>query len=349
MSCVLRSYKLQLRTQLWLPKLHLRSGIGMKDRWLWQWPQAVWHPSWMLSFIYNKGQGQSQGQGMQQPRIDFRMVLPTQWGLEQFLKMTQVLKQIEDKYTNLRPYNSQQRQNNVSTGAATSQNKENQTPDESTQMTSWPSQITKSTQIGNISVKQLATSLGKEIDHITEALEEVFGTPTSDKNLECQVVEPQWLVAGYDPDNYYVDLESSSSCRNHFNDVCVLTLGRQTGITFPVTINPKLQINALYDTGASRSCMSYETFFSLGLELDNRILPWLCIASGTDVGARGFAMLSFHINNHPFIQQFIVCCRQTRNPILGQDFSICNCAGCYWTSWGTKRFTIKGKLILERD
>ena len=29
-----------------------------------------------------QGQGQSQGQGIQQPRIDFGMVLPTQWGLE---------------------------------------------------------------------------------------------------------------------------------------------------------------------------------------------------------------------------------------------------------------------------
>ena len=37
---------------------------------------------------------------MQQPRIDFGMVLPTQWGLEQFLEMTKALKQIEDKYTN---------------------------------------------------------------------------------------------------------------------------------------------------------------------------------------------------------------------------------------------------------
>ena len=86
----------------------------------------------------------SQGQGMQQPRIDFGMVLPTQWGLEQFLEMTKALNQIEDKYTNPQPYNSQQRQNNASTSAVTSQDKKNQNPDESIQMTSWHSQITKS-------------------------------------------------------------------------------------------------------------------------------------------------------------------------------------------------------------
>ena len=107
------------------------------------------------------------------------------------------------------------------------------------------------------------------MDHIIEALEEVFGTSAPNENLECQVVEPQWLDVGYDPDNCYVDLESSNSCRNPFNDVCILTLGRRTG-TFRVTINPKLQINALYDTAATRSCIRYEAFFLLGLELDNR-------------------------------------------------------------------------------
>ena len=157
------------------------------------------------------------------------------------------------------------------------------------------------------------------MNHIIETLEEVFGTSATEENLECQVVEPQWLVAGYDLDNYYVDLESSNSCRNHFNDVCVLTLGRRTG-RFLVIINPKLQINPLYDTGAARSCMSYEIFFSLDLELDNRTVPQVCTASGTDMGAVGFATLSFSINNQHFTQQFIVCCRQTRSLILGPRF-----------------------------
>ena len=73
---------------------------------------------------------------MQQTRIDFGKVLLTQWGLEQFLDMTKALKQIEDKYTNPWPYNSQQRQNNASTSAATSEDKKNQNPDKSMQMTS---------------------------------------------------------------------------------------------------------------------------------------------------------------------------------------------------------------------
>ena len=40
-----------------------------------------------------------------------------------------------------------------------------------------------------------------------------------------------------------------------------------TGTTFPVSIN------ALYDKGATRSCMNYDTFFSLGLDLDDKPAP----------------------------------------------------------------------------
>ena len=135
-----------------------------------------------------QGQGQCQGHRIQQPRIDFRMVLPTQWELEQFLEMTKDLTWIENKYTDA-PHDAPQRStNDPSTNTATCNNKDNQKLDESTKMTSQPSQITNSTQIGNILVEQLAKSLGKGTDHIIEALEEVFGTSTLEQDLECQVV-----------------------------------------------------------------------------------------------------------------------------------------------------------------
>ena len=41
----------------------------------------------------------------QQPRIDFGMVLPMTFGLEQFLEMTKALKHVEDKYK--RPQHNQ--------------------------------------------------------------------------------------------------------------------------------------------------------------------------------------------------------------------------------------------------
>ena len=65
----------------------------------------------------------------------------------------------------------------------------------------------------------------------------------------------------YDPNDYYIDLESSDSFSKHFNDICVITLGRTTGTTFPIAINSNMNINVLYDTGATRSCMNYDTFF----------------------------------------------------------------------------------------
>ena len=116
-----------------------------------------------------------------------------------------------------------------------------------------------------------------------------------------------------------------------------------TGTTFPVAINLQVNINALYDTGATRSQMNYDTFFNLGLDLDDKPAPHVRTASGTDMGAIGFAMLTFSINNHIFTQQFIFCRSQTRPLILGQDFCVCHCTDC------TKKFTAYHKLILEID
>ena len=74
----------------------------------------------------------------------------------------------------------------------------------------------------------------------------------------------------------------------------------------PVTINLQMEVNTLYDMGATRSCMNYDTFFNLGLDLDDRPPPLhVRTASGTDMGAVSFTMLMFAINGHVFTQQFI--------------------------------------------
>ena len=122
-----------------------------------------------------------------------------------------------------------------------------------------------------------------------------------------------------------------------------------TGTMFPVTINLQMGVNALYDTGATRSFMNYDTFFNLGLDLDDKPACHVRTASGTDMGAIGFTMLTFAINGHIFTHQFIVCRSKTRPLILGQDFCVCYCTGCEWTPHGTKRFTTHHKLILEID
>ena len=45
-----------------------------------------------------------------------------------------------------------------------------------TSQTSQHGKVTQNTQIHNVSVEQMATSVGSDPDHLVEALEEVFGT-----------------------------------------------------------------------------------------------------------------------------------------------------------------------------
>ena len=115
---------------------------------------------------------------MQQPRIDFGMILPTMFGLEQFLEMTKALKCIEDKYLKPQYHRCElsKEENPL--------NNENQQPNGSTQSTSQTSQhgkITQNTQVGNISVEQMAILMGSDPDHLVEALEEVFGSQSTEE------------------------------------------------------------------------------------------------------------------------------------------------------------------------
>ena len=68
-----------------------------------------------------------------------------------------------------------------------------------------------------------------------------------------------------------------------------------------------MEVNTLYDTEAARSFMNYDTFFNLGLDLDDKPAPHVRTASRTDMGAISFTTLTFAINGHIFTQQFIVC------------------------------------------
>ena len=99
------------------------------------------------------------------------------FGLGQFLEMTKALKCIEDKYT--KPHHNQYNRHEPSKQGHNT-NKENQQPDGLMQLTSQMSQhsqITRNMQIGNISLEQMAMSLGSDLDHLVEALEEVFCAP----------------------------------------------------------------------------------------------------------------------------------------------------------------------------
>ena len=77
--------------------------------------------------------------------------------------MAKALKHIEDKHKYDRTYGPQQRAGGLANShtPANSQNKENQDTNSSTVMTSRPTPITSTTQIGNITVSDLATNDGK--------------------------------------------------------------------------------------------------------------------------------------------------------------------------------------------
>ena len=91
--------------------------------------------------------------------------------------MTKALKCVQDKYK--KPQHNQYNRHEPST-QGNNTNKENQQPNGSTQLTSQMSQhsqITRNTQIGNISLEQIATSLGLDPDYLAEVLGDVFCAP----------------------------------------------------------------------------------------------------------------------------------------------------------------------------
>ena len=67
---------------------------------------------------------------------------------------------------------------------------------------------------------------------------------------------------GYEPENYLKTVPE-------YSEICSLEeIGSRTGTVFKILANnnKNLSINALFDTGASKSVMSYNTFKRLNLE-----------------------------------------------------------------------------------
>ena len=115
------------------------------------------------------------------------------------------------------------------------------------------------------------------------------------------------LPKHYRPDGYYKDVHSTDK---HFVDTCTIAVGPATGTVFPIS-SLGLKINALYDTGATKSCMSLKTFESLKLRLTKDRCPFIITATGTSMEPIGFTECSFDINGHSFTQMFIVYNNQT--------------------------------------
>ena len=107
-----------------------------------------------------QGQGQAVNPVVQLPRIDCGIVIPSQWGLEQFMEMAKALKHIEDRQAGEElqiSTESQQQQYCV-------QSKQGKSgPNSLTSLTSQPSPITPAIPIGNITMGELATKMGSQM------------------------------------------------------------------------------------------------------------------------------------------------------------------------------------------
>ena len=80
-----------------------------------------------------------------------------------------------------------------------------------------------------------------------------------------------------------------------------------------------------------RSCINYNTFHKLNVQLTQREVPKVIGADGTDLGSMGTVQLMLRIGSSKVTQDFIVCRELRRNIILGVDFAKQNCAGIQWT------------------
>ena len=132
----------------------------------------------------------------------------------------------------------------------------------------------------------------------------------------------------YNPDNYL------HTIAEHTEIYSLEEIGAQPGTIYEVfpNNNQNLSINTLFNTGASKSVMSHDTFRKLKLDkLDSSSIPHVVGASGESLGALGKVQCEIHRNDRIFYQTLIICEHLKRPLILERDFSIQNHMGISWT------------------
>ena len=121
-------------------------------------------------------------------------------------------------------------------------------------------------------------------------------------------------------------------------------------MTFPLNIetrHKRSQFFALMDTGAIRSCINYNTFCKLNIQLMQREEPRVMGADASDLGSMGTVKLTLSIGVNKVAQEFIICRELRRNIILGVDFGKRNCAGIQWTTNRTRVLSLNGEKVVE--
>ena len=125
---------------------------------------------------------------------------------------------------------------------------------------------------------------------------------------------------------------------------------QRCGTTFPLNIetrHKRSQFFALMDTGAMRSCINYNTFHKLNVQLTQHEVPKVMGTDGGDLGSMGTVKLTLSIGVSKVAQEFIVCRELRRNIILGVDFAKRNCAGIQWTTNRTRVLSLNGVKAVE--
>ena len=96
-----------------------------------------------------------------------------------------------------------------------------------------------------------------------------------------------------------------------------------------------------------RSCINYNTFRKLNVQLTQCEVPKVIGADGGDLGSMGTVQLTLRIGSSKVTQDFIVCRELRRNIILGVDFAKRNCAGIQWTTNRTRVLSLNGIRAVE--
>ena len=126
---------------------------------------------------------------------------------------------------------------------------------------------------------------------------------------------------------------------------------QRRGTSFPVAVRTNGHFEhcfALMDTGASRSCISYNMFLKIKKpRWSSKTVPRVCTADGSDLGSLGTISLQLKLGDKEVTQDFIVCRQLKRDIILGADFGKENCAGIEWTTQKTRILSINGIPVIE--
>ena len=96
-----------------------------------------------------------------------------------------------------------------------------------------------------------------------------------------------------------------------------------------------------------RSCINYNTFCKLNVQLTQCEVPKVIGADGGDLGSMGTVQLMLGIGSSKVTQNFIVCRELRRNIILGVDFAKGNCAGIQWTTNRMRVLSLNGIKAVE--